>query len=286
MTTTRLPGVRAALLAGLTVAAWSPADAADAPTRAPATQRNFVACPVVRDTRDIPCWTADYQGETYYLTPQTGRSAGVVFSPQLKHRVLVEGTLTDQPRICGGVVLKDVKLSVFPDVDPSCNTILPDNGMKVTGPRPLGPDGDPPGAAPTRRRPDPAQAQAARKAAFDAEVAARKPKDFIVTYFFGTDYLPFPVEQATVDQAADYANAVKARKVEVTGYRGQTILSDGRRLTEESRLAQSRATTVAAILKDFGVAPASLAVTWKTAPEHAGGVSDYRKRRTVIRVTP
>lgn len=283
---TRHPFARPALLIGVSAAACSFAHAANAPTRAPSTQRNFVACPVVRDTKDIPCWTASYGGETYFLTPQTGRSAGVVFSPQLKHRVLVEGTVTDAPRICGGVVLKEVKLSVFPDVDPTCNTILPDNGMKVVGPRPLGPDGDPPGTAPTRRRPDQAQAQAARKAAFDADVAARKPKDFVITYFFGTDYLPFPVEQATVDQAADYANAVKARSVEVMGYRGETILSDGRRLTENQALARSRATKVADILKDFSVPPASLKVSWKDAPEHAGGVSDYLKRRTVIRVTP
>ena len=30
-------------------------------------QRNFVACPIVRDTKTVPCFLAEYEGETYYL---------------------------------------------------------------------------------------------------------------------------------------------------------------------------------------------------------------------------
>ena len=28
---------------------------------------NFVACPVFQDTNTVPCWLAEYQGETYFL---------------------------------------------------------------------------------------------------------------------------------------------------------------------------------------------------------------------------
>ncbi|MDY6982912.1 MAG: hypothetical protein SV422_07475, partial [Pseudomonadota bacterium] len=142
---------------------------------APDTQRNFVSCPIVMDTLDVPCWVAEYEGERYFLTVQTGRTAGVVFSPALNHKVLVEGTVTDAPRMCGGIVLKDVKLSVMEyEVSPECNTILPGDGYHVTGPRPIGPDGDPPGerestAVPLPRNPDdsPAAIAARTKKAAD-----------------------------------------------------------------------------------------------------------------------
>ena len=115
---------------------------ASAHAAVPATERNFVACPIVLDTQDVPCWVAEYQGERYFLAVQTGRSAGVTFVPQLKHRVLVEGTAhPDQPRICGGIVLSPVKLSVFPDVEPGCGKMLPGDGYTVKSPRPIGPDG-------------------------------------------------------------------------------------------------------------------------------------------------
>jgi hypothetical protein len=30
-------------------------------------QRSFVACPIVRDTKTVPCFLAEYDGELYYL---------------------------------------------------------------------------------------------------------------------------------------------------------------------------------------------------------------------------
>jgi hypothetical protein len=39
--------------------------------------------------------------------------------------VLVEGTVSAEPRISGGIVLKPVYLSVMPEPDASCNTMLP-----------------------------------------------------------------------------------------------------------------------------------------------------------------
>jgi hypothetical protein len=87
-------------------------------------QLNFVSCPIVRDTASVPCWLAEYDGELYFLTIQSDVSAPVT-PPWLGHRVLVEGTVANEPRICGGVVLKPVHLSVLPERDASCNTMLP-----------------------------------------------------------------------------------------------------------------------------------------------------------------
>ena len=72
----------------------------------------------------MPCFLAEYQGETYYLTIQQDIQAEL-YPPQLLHEVLVEGTVAPGPRICGGIPLKPVKLSVLPELNLSCNTILP-----------------------------------------------------------------------------------------------------------------------------------------------------------------
>jgi hypothetical protein len=68
----------------------------------PANHRNFVACPIVRDTSTVPCWLAEDKGETYFLTIQTDVSAPVT-PPWLGHRVLVEGVVSNEPRICASV---------------------------------------------------------------------------------------------------------------------------------------------------------------------------------------
>ena len=81
--------------------------------------RNFVACPIVRDTASVPCWLAEYDGELYFLTLQTDVSAPVN-PPWLGHRVLVEGRLSDKPRICGGIPLEPVRLSIIAEPDASC----------------------------------------------------------------------------------------------------------------------------------------------------------------------
>lgn len=259
----------------------------------PATERNFVACPIVLDTQDIPCWVAEYQGERYFLAVQTGRSAGVTFVPQLKHRVLVEGTAhPDQPRMCGGIVLSPVKLSVFPEVEPDCGKMLPGDGYTVTGPRPIGPDGTPPGGRSTAARaprPGPAPGTPPRaqvEAQLRADMAAGKPREFEILYFFGSNYLPFPVEQASVDQAASYFAATSGSKVVVTGYRGEALLSNGEKLVEEQQLAQQRAEKVASILVNFGVPKDRMAVRWVDAPQNNNGVLDWTRRRVTVQVTP
>ena len=102
---------------------------------------SFVSCPIVRDTSTVPCWLAEYEGELYFLTLQTDVSAPVN-PPWLGHKVLVEGVVSDEPGICGGRVLKPVALSVMPELDGSCNTMLPAEdryNLTFEPPRPPGP---------------------------------------------------------------------------------------------------------------------------------------------------
>ena len=110
----------------------------------PAGTMNFVACPVVRDTASVPCWTAKSGNETYFLGIQSD-IGGDWYPPQLNHQVLVEGVVSKEPRICGGIVLKPIKTSVLPEVDKSCNTLLPAvAAYKVHAERGPGPSGEKP----------------------------------------------------------------------------------------------------------------------------------------------
>src|SRR5579885_2519716 len=93
-------------------------------TLAAAQERNFIACPIVRDTKTVPCFLAEYQGELYYLGIQQDITAEF-HPPQLKHEVLVEGRISEGPRICGGIPLKPLAISVLKEVNPACNTLLP-----------------------------------------------------------------------------------------------------------------------------------------------------------------
>ena len=110
------------LLAAL---AASEAEAADAGQRL-----NFVSCPIVRDTPQVPCWITRYRGETYFLGIQQDITADF-YPPQLKHQVLVEGVVSSAPRICGGLVLKPVVVSVLPEIDRRCDRILPAGPYRV-----------------------------------------------------------------------------------------------------------------------------------------------------------
>src|SRR5580765_5084325 len=87
-------------------------------------QRNFVSCPIVRDTKTVPCFLAEYEGEVYYLGIQQDITSEF-HPPQLKHDVLVEGRVVSGPRVCGGIPLQPVSISVLKEVNLACNTLLP-----------------------------------------------------------------------------------------------------------------------------------------------------------------
>ena len=64
-----------------------------------ATKRvNFVSCPIVQDTATVPCWLSEYDDQEYYLGIQTDISADFD-PPYLGHQVLVEGVISDEPRV-------------------------------------------------------------------------------------------------------------------------------------------------------------------------------------------
>ena len=191
---------------------------------------NFVSCPIVRDTSSVPCWLSEYEGELYFLTIQSDVSAPVT-PPWLGHRVLVEGSISKEPRICGGIVLKPVHLSVLPQRDESCNTILPAEeqyNLTFEPPRPPGPSKGrlafdaPAGPAP---------------AAPSATAPASTTTRIVVPYDF--DGLVGFNHPRYLTQALSAARGVNARTIEIVGYRGAVRLSNGQTMVEASDIGKN-----------------------------------------------
>jgi len=231
----------------------------------------FVACPVVRDTKTVPCFLAEYQGETYFLGIQQDITADF-YPPQLLHEALVEGTVVPGPRVCGGIPLKPLHVSVLPQLNRACNTILPaEPGIDAPlAKRPAGPS--------TRQAP-----------VSTAAVPPKKPeppfleREFSIQYDFDSDFL-FARNTRQLTDMAEYARVSKAQTIEVTGYRSSTLLSNGNVLIEKADVSRLRAERVAEVLKGLGTPPS--AVSWSSEPAPANGATDYESRRVAVRILP
>lgn len=229
-------------------------------------QRNFVACPIVRDTKTVPCFLAEYEGELYYLGIQQDITSEF-HPPQLKHDVLVEGRVANGPRVCGGIPLQPLSISVIKELNLACNTLLPAEPGIEAPPAPRG-------AGPSSRRPTEARA---------AKEPLSGPQEFTVLYSFDDDYLEY-AGNLVVTEAAAYAKRIGASSVKVSGYRATSVLSNGSRLVEKPGLAEKRAQNIATVLRGSGVS--AVTVEWKADPEPGDGQTDPSHRRVVISVRP
>jgi len=228
-------------------------------------QKNFIACPIVRDTKTVPCFLAEYEGETYYLGIQQDITTEF-HPPQLKHEVLVEGRVVAGPRVCGGIPLQPVSISVLKEVNLACNTLLAaETGIEAPA--------APRGAGPSSRRAEPSRSRETFTGAHE----------FTVLYSFNDDYLEYAANQV-VTEAAAYAKRIGASSVKLSGYRATTLLSNGDRLVEKTGLAEKRAQNIATLLRGLGVA--GVIVEWKNDAEPADGQTDPSRRRVTILVNP
>lgn len=234
----------------------------------PGERISFVSCPIVRDTKTVPCWLSAYEGDTYYLTVQSDVSAEVQ-PPLLGHQVLVEGVVSDKPQICGGIVLEQVRLSAMPELDANCNTLLPNDERYTVdfAPRPPGPSGgrlafDPaPGTAATPPPPPKGPQTLPLYFDFDKSVSFRHP--------------------GALMNIVDVAGKVGATRMKITGVRGAHRLSNGTLLQESETIAQRRADEVATLLQGAGLRISYDVATLDGAPD-ADGVDDWQSRRVTV----
>jgi hypothetical protein len=245
---------------------------AAAPTPKP-TPLNFIACPIVRDTASVPCWLAEYEGETYFLTLQADVSAPVN-PPWLGHKVLVEAQRSDKPRICGGIVLEPVRLSVIAELDASCNQILPAEdryNLTFEPPRPPGPSG---GRLAFNTIPMPTK---------PAEVK-REVRQFSLPYAFnGLVSFKTPFQLTPI---LDLAKAMPAAHIEIVGHRSSALLSNGMVLQEQAHIAQQRAEQIAELLKGAGLTAPRYTVRWINSVAKPDGLNDFIERRVDITLRP
>ena len=232
---------------------------------------NFVACPVVRDTKTVPCFLAEYQGETYFLGIQQDITADS-YPPQLLHEALVEGIVAAGPLVCGGIPLKPLHVSVLPELNRACNVILP---------------AEPGVDAPPSKRPAGPSTRQAPVSTVAAPPQKPEPpfgeREFVIQYDFDSDFL-FARNTRQLTDIAEYARVSEAQNVEVTGYRGSTMLSNGNVVIEKSDVSRLRAERVADVLKGLGT-PVS-EVRWISEPAAANGATDFENRRVAVRIIP
>ena len=214
----------------------------------------FVSCPIVRDTKTVPCFLAQYEGETYFLAIQQDIGAEQ-YPPQLLHEVLVEGTLAVGPRVCGGIPLKPISLSVLPEINRACNEILPaEESMPAPdAPRPAGPSirrtnlGAPPPPVETPKPPF-------------------TTKTFEIHYDFDSDYTTIHTNRV-INEALAYAKASNG-KMEIQAYRGATLLSNGKTLVESEAIAERRAKKLVALFTGLGLPSADvISISDATVPK-------------------
>jgi outer membrane protein OmpA-like peptidoglycan-associated protein len=218
---------------------------------------SFVTCPVVRDTKTVPCWLAEYKGKTYYLGNQGG-VAQDFYPPQLNHQVLVEGAIADGPRVCGGIPLRPVKTSVVLEIDRNCNTILPaQDGIEA-------PQGPPDRTASSWVRSD-------------------RPGDSTLYFDFDNDFLSLHTTNA-IQSVIQYYQQSKASAIEVTAFRGSSKLSNGILMIEQAGIAAARATKVHDILVGLGVPEAAVKVQLVTGAREPDGIDDPWSRKVTLSV--
>jgi hypothetical protein len=151
---------------------------------------------------------------------------------------------------------------VLPELDASCNTLLPAEeryNLSFEPPRPPGPS--------------------AGRLAFAASPTDAPPsappaprEDFTLRYDFdGLVVFRHAGELTTVLEAA---RALPARRVAITGRRGAVVLSDGTLLVERADIAQRRAQQLAELLRGAGLTDVEYRVEWSDAPGEATGAND------------
>jgi hypothetical protein len=135
----------------------------------------------------------------------------------------------------------------------------------------------PPGPSKGRLAFDPSPASA-------SAAPASPPTRIVVPYDF--DGLVGFNHPRFLSQVLDAARALKARAIQIVGYRGAVRLSNGRTMVESAGIGKRRAEQVAMLLKGAGLTAPSYAVRWQEQAARPTGVDDHLSRRVVVTIVP
>jgi len=270
----------AVCITGVTI----PATAAPPPVGTPL---SFVSCPIARATgpdTDL-CFFAEYEGERYALVNQPDWG-----NMQLKHRVLVEGTVAEGSPVCGATPL-DARISILFELDASCDTVLPFDGAirgQSGGIFNQGSAEQREAARALARRVETEPALSLVPVMGESSYPRPVPPYKAETL---TIYYPFESDRATdadmrqLLRLRDIALAGPAR-VEVTSYRGASRLTNGETIVERPEMARQRAEKVVDILEGLGIDARRIEMESIDASEGNTGEDDWRGRRIELSVIP
>lgn len=242
---------------------------------------SFVTCPIARDMGP--------DGELCFFVEHNGQAIAVQSqgygSPQLMHRLLVEGRIVDGDPMCGGLRMQG-RISVLPELDGNCNTIIPHDGVskgRISGVFFTG--------GPEQRA---LAEDLTRRAELDHRVTAEpavyvappppppappfKAQKFTTHYAFGLDRSPGD-EVGKLIRLAEYAQVSRAKSITIVGQAASTLLEDGERLNEDVSLARTRAEKAADVLIGLGVPKDMIKVSWKDSLFQGTGEDDWMNRR-------
>ncbi|MWV28180.1 hypothetical protein [Aurantiacibacter rhizosphaerae] len=239
---------------------------------------NFVACPVAQDTgeRSDVCFFVRHNGERYGVSipPDWGR-------PQLGHKLLVEGNVSDEGQECGGVKIEG-RASVLPELSLECDEIAPATPEII--------------ALKLGRRPDITEEQRAMILA-DPSTSLQimrlraLPVPEVALGQTETIYFPFERDRASGPDAmvmlelARLAEATPGVQISVRAFRGANLLDNGEVLVEREEMARQRGEKIVGILEGLGAPEGSIHLeVFSEAPEPTGR-NDWQSRRAELLVS-
>lgn len=239
---------------------------------------NFIACPVAQDTGEHSdvCFFVRHEGTRYGVSspPDWG-------NPQLGHKLLVEGVVSDDEQECGGVKIEG-RASVMPEISPECDEIAPATPEIL--------------ALELGRRPDITEAQRAMilanpSASLQIVRLPALPVPEVALGRTETIYFPFERDRASGPDAmvmlelARLAGATPGAAVSIRAYRGATLLDTGEILAEREDMARQRGEKIAGILAGLGAPANAITLEIFDAASEPDGHADWQGRRVELRVS-
>ena len=242
---------------------------------------NFVTCPVVRDIGaevDV-CFYADYQGETYHLSPIGLIDWG---QPELKHRLLVEGEVVEDQSYCGGKRFIG-RTTVLPDVDLECNDYMPFNN-RIIGEQRIDKRPEHPKYRSVfeAMKTDPSVSIQPAPVSLPVESAindegGQVERDLVVYFAFNRDR----IDGVSAGKLLDFAEAAKngGYQVVAKSYQAETHLDSGETLAEHAGMAKQRSNKMLRILTGLGIDPQRISFDTNSNNIAGKGKHDWQNRR-------